>query len=423
VQHRPDPLFEVIAAGHLCLDIIPQLPTGGSAEAGAWQIEPGTLCPIGPATLSLGGSVANTGLALKRLGAEVRLVARVGDDHLGSLVRRLLGEHGESLAAGPTIAVGDTTSYSIVISPPGVDRSFLHCPGANDRFTAEELDRAPLDACRLLHFGYPPLMAGVLADGGEGIAGSFAAVESAGGIVSLDMAAPDARLAWSPPRWRSWLRTVLPHVDLFLPSLDELLMLLEPDTYAELAAEAPDNVARAASEPLLARLSDELLALGARTTIIKLGDEGLYLRSGSGPATLPARRHWAEYDWESWRDRELWAPCLEAPVVGTTGAGDCTIAGLLMAMLRGLSCDSALRAAVAVGAWSVKSLDALGAIRSWGELLADLDRPWPSLKPQMPTSGWEHDPATRLFVGPSDARGADTSAALLRPSGKPLSTL
>jgi sugar/nucleoside kinase (ribokinase family) len=394
----PPPLVDVVAAGHLCLDIIPELPAPSAARP---LIEPGRLSRIGPATVSLGGSVANTGLALHRLGATMQLAARIGDDHFGRLLLELLRDQQGVRTDRISAAAGEATSYSLVISPPGVDRAFLHCSGANDAFTASDL--VDLGDCRILHFGYPPLMPGVLADGGSGIAKVFAEVQAAGGLVSLDMAAPDTQRGMSSADWRSWLTRVLPSVDLFLPSFDELLLMLDPPLHAKLQSIAPENLASAADLKVLSQLSSELLQLGARLVMFKLGDQGLYLRSGAGIAALCEREQWQRHDWSSWQTTELWTPCLATEVVGTTGAGDCTIAGLLMGLLQGLTCEDALRHAVAVGAWSVRSLDAIGSIPAWSDVQISLQQPWTLRPPTMSINGWRFDEAAQLFRAASEA--------------------
>ncbi len=383
---------DVVAAGHLCLDIIPALP---EPAAGRPLIEPGRLTRIGPATLALGGSVANTGLALHRLGANTQLAARLGDDYLGRLVLELLRDHQGVRTERITCAAGEATSYSLVISPPGVDRSFLHCSGANDAFTASDL--AEVGECRILHFGYPPLMPGVLADGGAGLAKVFTEVQNAGGLVSLDMAAPDAERGLSSAEWRRWLARVLPHVDLFLPSFDEVLQMLDPPLHAKLSAAAPENPARAADLSGLHRFASELLTLGPRIVVLKLGDQGLYLRSNADVESLGERRHWRHHDWSSWQQTALYSPCLATEVVGTTGAGDCTIAGLLMSLLQGLTCEAALRHAVAVGAWSVRSLAAIDSVPAWSEVRASLATPWELRPTKMSTAGWRFDGAAQLY--------------------------
>ena len=52
--------FDVVVAGHICLDIIPTIPHERI------EFEPGRLLQVGPAVLSTGGAVSNTGLALHR---------------------------------------------------------------------------------------------------------------------------------------------------------------------------------------------------------------------------------------------------------------------------------------------------------------------------------------------------------------------
>ena len=67
-------------------------------------------------------------------------------------------------------------------------------------------------------------------------------------------------------------------------------------------------------------------------------------------------------------------------MVGTTGSGDATIAGFLSALLRDLSPEEAVTAAVAVGACNVEAADALSGLRTW-------DATWQRVR-----SGWaRHD--------------------------------
>jgi len=53
-----------VVAGHICLDIIPPLVGEGDFEA---TFRPGRLLETGPALMSTGGPVSNTGLALYNL--------------------------------------------------------------------------------------------------------------------------------------------------------------------------------------------------------------------------------------------------------------------------------------------------------------------------------------------------------------------
>ena len=67
-----------------------------------------------------------------------------------------------------------------MINPPGVDRSFLHCPGANRDILFARRPLRELADVRLFHFGYPPLMPPMYADGGEQLRGMFARVQERG---------------------------------------------------------------------------------------------------------------------------------------------------------------------------------------------------------------------------------------------------
>ena len=62
---------------------------------------------------------------------------------------------------------GCATSYTVVIAPPDVDRTFLHCPGANDAFSEQDITEEDLSGIDLLHFGYPPLMRRMFQQEGE----------------------------------------------------------------------------------------------------------------------------------------------------------------------------------------------------------------------------------------------------------------
>src|SRR6478735_6864996 len=97
---------EVVVAGHICLDVIPVLH-------GPAKIEPGRLMEIGPADMSTGGAVPNTGLTLHRLGVPVRLMGKVGDDLFGNAVLEVLRARDPQLAGHMVVRADETTSYSI----------------------------------------------------------------------------------------------------------------------------------------------------------------------------------------------------------------------------------------------------------------------------------------------------------------------
>ncbi len=358
---------EVVVAGHISLDVAPRL-------CGPLQIEPGRLLVVGPAVISTGGVVCNTGLALHRLGVRVGLIAKVGDDLFGRSVLDALSSFGDHLATGIVVAPGEPTSYTIVINPPGVDRTFLHCSGANQTFCSQDVPDDELTGVRLFHFGYPPLMPRMYADGGAELRAMYERVREHGAATSLDLCVPDPESDAGRVDWREILARALPFVDLFAPSLDELLVMFEGERHAQPAAfppEVPDHAQ-------LATLGGLLTRMGATVVVIKLGDQGLYLRTTPDAARMRAFCERIGLQTDAWLDRELLAPCFRPRAVnGTTGSGDATIGGFLAALLRGAGPAQAATWATAVGACSVEAVDPTSGIPRWDRLVRRVADGWP----------------------------------------------
>jgi sugar/nucleoside kinase (ribokinase family) len=382
-----------IVAGHLCLDIFPSLdhlPRGQFSTI----FQPGRLVQAGAARFATGGAVANTGLAMHRLGVPTWLVAKVGDDPFGQIVRAIIANRDVRLAGGIVTDPAAMTSYTIIINPPGVDRIFLHCPGANDAFGPADVSDDLLARAALFHFGYPPIMRRMYERGGVALVDLLRRARASGATTSLDLTFPDPSSDSGRADWRGILTAALPYADLFLPSVEELLFMLRRDSYEQLTARG-DLVAQLTPD-LLSAVSAELLELGAKIVVIKLGDRGLYVRTGN-LAAIEALGRARPADWAPWAGRELWAPCFRADVAGTTGAGDTTIAGFLNALLRGLDPYDTVTAAVAVGACSVEAPDALSGVRSWEDTLQRIAGGWERLPLQLSAPGWDWHERERLW--------------------------
>jgi sugar/nucleoside kinase (ribokinase family) len=367
--------FDAVVAGHICLDVIPKIPSMDLRV----RLKPGALIEIGEVTLSTGGTVPNAGRALHRLGMKTGLMGKVGDDPFGRIVLELLNHDDPALAEGMIVAPGEVTSYTLVISPKDYDRTFLHCAGANHTFGADDVNYARLEGVRLFHFGYPPLMERMYANDGAQLEEMFQRVRAMGVITSLDMAMPDPNGPSGQVDWRRVLEHTLPHVDLFLPSLDETLFMLR----------------RESSDAGISAVADELLGMGAGLVGLKVGSQGFYLRTGLAGAP-PLRG-------DEWRSRELWAPCFQPAVLaGTTGAGDTTVAGFLVAILRGQSVEDAMTSAVAVGACNVEAPDALSGVQSWEDTQARIQSGWARAALEIDAPGWQWNADRALWVGPHD---------------------
>lgn len=379
---------DVMVCGHISVDVIPRFRAG---EAGGATLTPGSLIETDAAEFSTGGAVSNTGIALHKLGAKVRLVGKVSDDFFGNLTLRLLRNVHPALSESIAQAKGETSSYTIVVNPPGTDRIFLHCPGTNDTFSERDIDWERSAGTRHFHFGYPPLMKGMYADGGERLAGILRAARRQGMTVSLDMAMPGKGTAAYSADWAGILTQALPSVDIFMPSLEEMLMMVGRERYEQLDGNV--DMCETVSEETIRELAERLLAMGCGMVVLKLGSSGLYLRSSA---------RFAERG-EEWRNRELWSPCFLTRVVGTTGAGDCTIAGFLKGFLTGLGPEETMTGAVAVGAFSVEHLGATGGIQAWETVQARIDSGWARLPLSRPLQRWNWLERLGIWAGPADA--------------------
>lgn len=379
--------LDAVAAGHICLDMIPdltQLPQGQFMRS----LIPGRLINVGHAAFSTGGAVSNTGIALHRLGLRTRLLGKIGNDPLAAIVRDVVKKHAKGLETGLVKDTAHPTSYTVILSAPGVDRIFLHCSGANDAFGSEDIPAEVLSSTRLFHLGYPPLLKRMFSEGGTELAQICARAREAGATVSLDMSFPDEASPSGKVDWLGILTKTLPHVDLFVPSFEELLFCLRRKVYQDMVENAGDaHLLDLATPDLISGLARQVLELGVKVVLIKLGHNGLYLRT-AGMNALHNMGRGAPAEAEKWANRQLRVACYQVDVVGTTGSGDATIAGFLAGMLKGQSPEDALESAVGVGACNVEAADALSGLRSWEDTRARIDDGWAHHPLDLSDAGW-----------------------------------
>jgi sugar/nucleoside kinase (ribokinase family) len=399
-----DRSIDVIVAGHVCIDVIPRFPAQTPPLERVFQ--PGRLQAMEQATLSTGGPISNTGLALSKQGLAVALMGRVGADDFGELTRRKLSASAN--VDGVVVDPESGGSYTVVIAPPGVDRIFLHCTGANDRFGAEDIRVDLCAKAKLFHFGYPPLMRRMYVDGGDELIAVFRKAREAGATTSLDMALPDQNSEAGRADWESILGRLLPFVDFFLPSIEEALFMADRKAYDRFKAKAgPGDLIDCVDGDTYSNLASRFLEWGTAVVALKSGHRGFYARTAAETrfGALGAAR---PGDLGQWASREIWMPAFQ-PVEGgsATGSGDSSVAGFLAAFLRGESPDSAVACANAMGYQNLQTLDAVSGIGDWEatkRLAADPDRR--QIAFELAAPGWRFDDGARQWIGPNDALGA-----------------
>ncbi|MCR4908614.1 MAG: carbohydrate kinase family protein [Lachnospiraceae bacterium] len=365
----------VIVAGHICIDITPVFPEG-KREKISDILMPGKLIETKSVSVSTGGTVANTGLAMKLLGADVRLMGKVGKDDFGEMICSILKRY----EAGNDMIMAEdvVSSYSVVIAIPGIDRVFLHCPGANDTYTAADLPKERLQETDLFHFGYPPLMQSMYIDSGSGLLEIMKLAKSCGCATSLDMAAVDPNSEAGRADWFSILKKVIPYTDFFVPSIEELCYMIDRERFEEWQKRAGgrDITEVIELEGDIRPLADKCMELGCKVLLLKCGAPGLYFRTAPEKVIkeIPDR---LGLDATAWAGREGFEKSYKPDrILSGTGAGDTSIAAFLTAMLEGDTPEECVRLAAAEGACCVSAYDALSGLLPLNELKARIEKGW-----------------------------------------------
>ncbi len=394
--------IDTVVAGHICLDVIPEFINGRRTHIEE-IFKPGRLINIGDVAISTGGPVSNTGLALHRLGIKVEFIGKIGHDPFGSIILEKL----EEIVAtnGMRVVEGENTSYTIVIAPPGIDRIFLHNPGANDTFSYNDINFDLVGKAKLFHLGYPPLMRCLYENHGDQLAKIYRRAKELGTITSLDVSLPDPNSSSGRIDWNIILKNVLPYVDIFLPSAEELLYMLEKKEFFKWLEALEDNDLLAQFEGEdLTRLSEKVLELGVKIAAIKCGYRGFYIRTAK-KSMLSKASYALHADLDNWSNRELWAPAYHvSEIVSATGSGDSAIAGFLAAYLRGNTIEMALKYACTVGAQNLQALDAVSGICSWKKTTVQIEENRKRDSLDIKAQHWEFDKEGEVWKGPNDRK-------------------
>ncbi len=272
-----------------------------------------------PITVTTGGIVNNSGIAMSRLGMKIAAFSYVGRDDFAAVIRRRLESEGIDcglLLTHPTAA----TSTTAVLIDPNSERSFAHCVGA-PKLLDKSIFLANLDVfarSRMTLIGYYSLMPNLEPDLPE----VLAAIRQTGCQTALDAAGDGG--AMHP------LDRILPHLDAYVPSHEE--------------------ATHQTGETDPRKILDIYRRCGAPGLLgVKLGSKGAMLSPSAG--------------------QYIEIPCATppGPVVDTTGAGDSFFAGLLTGLLKGFDAAQAGRLAAATGACCVTDYGATAGLRGYEE--------------------------------------------------------
>lgn len=366
---------KAIVAGHICIDITPVF-TGETIQKVSDVLIPGKLINVENAVVNTGGAVANTGLAMKIFGADVKLIGKIGTDAMGSMVASVLKKYG----ADDSVIYSDEagSSYTIAIAPPGIDRIFLHYAGLNDTFRSSDVSDEAMDDSVLLHFGYPCLMRNMYLNDGAEVIELFKRAKAKGLVTSLDFSTIDVASGAAAVNWRKMLKEVMPYVDFFVPSLDELGFMMNREKHQEWMKKAEGkNIEDVVTiEQDVRPMADELISWGAKVLLIKCGAPGMYYRAAD-PERVKEICDKLSLKAEEWSNLEGFEHSfVPKRVCSATGAGDTSIGAFLTSVLNGCGMKECVCMATAAGASCVEAYDALGGLTSLEKMKERIASGW-----------------------------------------------
>ena len=244
-----------------------------------------------------GGKGANQAVAARRMGAEVAMIGRVGDDEFGSTLRRDLADEGinvECLQVTP----GESSGVALITVDDDGENTIIVVPGANGRLTIDDVESA-----RALIAGADILL--MQLEIPLPVVERAARIASETGATEILNAAPARALPGS----------LLSLVDYLVVNEAEALLV------AGTATGSPEEAART------------LLSTGVRNVVVTLGPEGSLLVPSDGASVA--------------------VPAYRVRPIDTTAAGDGFAGAFAVALADGVHAPQALRWGNAEGALAV----------------------------------------------------------------------
>ena len=392
--------IEIVAAGHTCLDLIPAFTIDGKVDKMTDVLVPGKMINMGNCIVVGGGPVTNAGVSIRRLGVKTELIGKIGDDDFGKQILQWYEEH-EGHFKGIKMVKGESTSYTIAICIPGIDRFYLHHCGANDTFIYDDMDWDIVERSKLMLFGYPPWMKKLYENTGAELTKILKKTKDLGTTTVLDLSLPDVSYA-NQFDWKAIMKEWVPLSDIMVPSAEEIFYFLYKDKFLDKKARLgpKESVLDHMTVKDISTLGKDLLKMGAGVAMVKCGHRGLYIRTGDKNQLKKLGAAGCK-DLDNWTNRELWFPVYqEEKFVGALGSGDSAIAGFLSAFVRGLSIENCLRYANAAGSMNVTVPDGLSWNKGFDDLTKRIKAGWKTKDLKIDEPGWKKE--REFWVGPDN---------------------
>lgn len=268
--------------------------------------------------LTVAGTAGGTVVDAAKLGLKSLAVGAVGEDEKADWVLMTLEKHGVDTSAMQRME-GVPTSATILNVRPNGDRPALHVRGASDHFDVAPVDYDHVLDAPIVHLGGTGLLSRL--DGPASVR-LLAEAKRRSRTTTLDLLAANASTA-------HLVLPLLPHVDYFMPSIEE----------------AQDISGRNGPEAC----AEFYLDRGAAACVFTLGGDGAYFAHRDGT--------------------RLMSPAYAVDVIDTTGCGDAFDAGFITALHHRMDLETSLRFAQASAALVATGLGSDAGIRSFDHTL------------------------------------------------------
>ena len=99
----------------------------------------GLLLPVDSITMHNGGNAMTAAINISKMGGEVSLIGRVGQDMFGEFLKERLVKNGVDVSGVKSAEGAQTSSSVLMIDSVSGERSFFHCVGANGVFNIDDI--------------------------------------------------------------------------------------------------------------------------------------------------------------------------------------------------------------------------------------------------------------------------------------------
>ncbi len=301
---------DLVTLGLVCADVMVR-PVNAIPERGKLSLVP-------ELAMHLGGLAGVTAAVYCRLGGRAAFIGSVGMDSFGDHLLSSLASAGVDTRGVRRDPSARSSATVVLISDDG-ERTFLHHIGATAALSEDDVDYDVIGGAKVLHWGGPGVTPGL---SGGPMGRIFERARALGVKTSVDTCY-DGGATWLP-----LIEPALPHLDIFMTSLEEARHYTGQET--------PEAIAVF------------LRGYGVEQVLVKLGAEGVYYASEAASGLVPAHK---------------------VRVVDTTGAGDAACAGFLYGYNQGWDIERCARLANAVGALTVQAMGGAGGVRSLEQAL------------------------------------------------------